>query len=157
MRTTWEEILCSFFQFLIVIRLLRASWEELFQACALTEGLKLVYFTPLCKGLSPLSCWVSVILLTLSAFFNANITEGWMFCGSFSLLVCRLLLQSLEKSMQQCHKKIIQMCQRQMNSSSLKKNQANKKTQQNSSKRYSFELWECCSYCKRSNFKAILL
>lgn len=154
MRTRWEEILCSFFQFLIVIRLLRASWEELFQACALTEGLKLVYFTPLCKGLSTLSCWVSVISLTLLSLMQILQRDECSVAASV-YLYAGFCCSSWKCQCSSAIKKIIQMRQRQMNSS-LKKQQANKK-KTNKTPAKDIELWECCSYCKRSNFKAILL
>lgn len=104
MGTRWDEVLCSFFQVLIVISFLRASREEVFQACALTEGFKLACFVPSRQEPFTLFCWVSVISLTFSSVINASVAEGWMFCSSFSLLLCRLLLRS---SKRQCYKKLL--------------------------------------------------
>lgn len=56
--------------------------------------------------------------------------------------------------------KAIQVHQRRMNSSPFKTAKQTKNTsngQQKLQKRCSFELLECCSHCKRSNFKAIVL
>lgn len=116
-----------------------------------------MYFTLLCKGPSTSSCWVlfyshflpSMQILQRGGSFGA--APVYLFAG-----FCCILWKW------QCSSAI------ENNSSAPKTNelipfqkpQANKKNsneQQKLQKRCSFELLECCSHCKRSNFKALVL
>lgn len=102
MGTRWEEVLCSFFQFLIAISFLRASWGTVPSLC-ISRGFETGVIHTLMQR--PFYfILLSFVLLTFPAF-SASIAEGWMFWGSSSLLVCRFLLRSLKMSMQQCHRK----------------------------------------------------
>lgn len=102
---------------------------------------------------------LSFVLLSFSAF-NARIAEGWVFWGSSSLLVCRFLLCSLKMSVQQWHRKRFKCTKGRLTyplSNKRKQTKRASNQQQNRQKRCSFELLECCSHWKRSNFKAIVL
>lgn len=144
MGTRWEEVLCSFFQFLIALSFSRASWGTVPSLC-ICRGFEAGVSPPICKGPSTSSCWVLFCSLSLPSM----------------QILQRFLLHSLKMSVQQCHRKQFK-CTKDEWTHLLSKNPSKKKKpsseqKQNLQKSCSFLLLECCSHCKGSNFKAIVL
>lgn len=158
MGTRWEEVLCSFFQFLIAISFFRASWGTVPSLC-ICRGFEAGVSPPICKGPSTSSCWVLFCSLSLPSM---QILQRGGCVGAAPVYLFADFCCILWKC--QCSSAI------ENNSSapktneliSFQKTQAKKKKpsseqKQNLQKSCSFLLLECCSHCKGSNFKAIVL